>query len=85
MNEAFDLSEFSNRTILIRFWFGTDEDVGVFPGWYIDDIRLIDERAGTGSATVSPAALPAGSTNRGTFTYKAVVDMGSILTHMQRS
>jgi hypothetical protein len=37
--ETFDLSEYVNRTVMVRFHFGSD-DVGTDQGWYLDDFFL---------------------------------------------
>ena len=40
-----DLSDYAGQEIHVRFRFGTDDNTGVtapFPGWYVDDLELVD-------------------------------------------
>ncbi len=38
--EFFDLTPFANRTVVIRFEFGSDSNTNE-PGWYIDDVQIV--------------------------------------------
>jgi len=51
-----DLSEYNGEQIYIRFRFGTDDNTGVsatFPGWFVDDLEMIDLRSYESIACIS--------------------------------
>ncbi|HEC75946.1 MAG TPA: M20/M25/M40 family metallo-hydrolase [Thermoplasmatales archaeon] len=38
--KIFNISDYINQTIQIRFYFGTDQGVNNYAGWYIDDVAI---------------------------------------------
>lgn len=47
-----DLSSFAGQNIWVRFRFGTDNIIGA-TGWFIDDVKIIDEQVLTNQACVA--------------------------------
>jgi hypothetical protein len=39
---SFDLSGYAGQTVNFRWHFGSDSSVGSYPGWYIDDVAVVE-------------------------------------------
>ena len=52
-----DLSDYKGKTVQVRFRFGTQPDVtpseGDFPGWFVDDVELLDIKTFSNTACVN--------------------------------
>lgn len=55
--EAFDLSQYGNHVIKIRFHFASDQAVSE-PGWYIDDVELTFKNASAIKENTAANSLP---------------------------
>lgn len=38
----FSLSDYANQQVMLRWHFGSDSSVGGYPGWFIDDVEVIE-------------------------------------------